>query len=60
MTERQLYRTFGNSSEEELGKINNKIIKTLMLEKMLWLLLLNTPRVKNKEVKEKYIPSEKN
>ena len=60
MTERQLYRRFGNSSEEELGKINNKIIKTLMLEKMLWLLLLNTPRVKNKEVKEKYIPSEKN
>ena len=35
MTERQLYRRFGNSSEEELGKINNKIIKTLMLEKML-------------------------
>ena len=35
MTERQLYRRFDNSSEEELGKINNKIIKTLMLEKML-------------------------
>ena len=34
MTERKLHSRFSNSSEEELGKIKNKIIKTLMLEIM--------------------------
>ena len=53
MTERKLHSRFSNSSEEELGKIKNKIIKTLMLEIMSWLLLLSFLWVKNKEVKEK-------